>query len=82
MERTKNNSAPSEASQDSESSSNDFVKFDDHELANLPTSDFLSQFGNRVATEAMDSALEGHVSFFKQTNLIFVFRNFLAIKCS
>ncbi|KAI6189571.1 hypothetical protein M3Y97_00022900 [Aphelenchoides bicaudatus] len=58
VERVKNNSAPSECSQDSEASSNDFVKFDDQEIANLPGADFLSQFGNRVASDALDSALE------------------------
>jgi hypothetical protein len=58
-ERTKNNSAPSECSQDSETSS-EFVKFGEEELASLPEADFLTEFGNRVATEALDKALEGN----------------------
>jgi hypothetical protein len=70
LERAKNNSARSDCSQDSQSeaSSNEYVKFDDQELANLPNADFLAQFGSRVANDALDSVLEG--------NLVSVIGNF------
>ncbi|CAD5224164.1 unnamed protein product [Bursaphelenchus okinawaensis] len=46
----------SDGSQDSETSSNDFVKIDDSELRNVPE-EFLTNYGNQVASDVLGSAL-------------------------